>query len=172
LNPSELIALNLTVEQLPTVDATLNALAAILLLVGWVQIKTRRERAHKISMLSAFVVSIVFLGCYLVYHYSVGSVRFEGPPAVRPVYFTILITHVVLAATVPFLAGITIFLGLSDRRAKHRQWARWTFPIWLYVSITGVVIYVMLYHLYPGPGPNPIIDGATGVLSAAENPRS
>jgi len=150
--------LNFTIEQLPAVNATLNALATILLVCGWTLIKTRRERAHKIVMLSAFAVSVVFLACYLVYHYHVGSVPFAGPGAVRVVYLTMLATHVVLAATVPFLAGITIFLGLTDRRKRHRQLARWTFPIWLYVSVTGVVIYVMLYHVYPPAGQEPIID--------------
>ena len=91
-------------------------------------------------MLSAFAVSIVFLTCYLIYHcHKLASVEFQGPAGVRPVYYTILITHVVLAATVPFLAGITIYLGLADRRQEHRRLARWTFPIWLYVSVTGVV---------------------------------
>ena len=139
------------VEQLPLVNATLNGLAAVLLVAGWALIKRGRERAHKITMLTAFGVSCVFLTCYLVYHYHVGSVPFTGPPVVRAAYLTILLTHVVLAATVPFLAGTTIYLGLSDRRQRHRQLARWTLPIWLYVSVTGVVIYVMLYHLYPPP---------------------
>lgn len=130
----------------------------MLLVVGWVLIKSRRELAHKWCMLSAFAVSVVFLVCYLVYHYHVGSVRFQGPPAVRVAYLTMLASHIVLAATVPVLAGITIYLGLKDRRHKHRQFARWTFPIWLYVSVTGVLIYVMLYHLYPAPALNPIID--------------
>jgi uncharacterized membrane protein YozB (DUF420 family) len=143
---------NFTVEQLPAVNATLNALATVLLVTGWLLIKARRERAHKITMLSAFAVSCAFLACYLVYHYHVGSVPFAGPAAVRAVYLVILLTHIVLAVTVPFLAGITIYLGLADRRKKHRQLARWTFPIWLYVSVTGVVIYVMLYHLYPPAG--------------------
>lgn len=144
--------MNFSVEQLPAVNATLNALATVLLVVGWLLIKTRRETAHKITMCSAFAVSIVFLACYLVYHYHVGSVRFTGPSGVRAVYLAILVSHIVLAATVPFLATITIYLGLSDRRARHRQFARWTLPIWLYVSITGVVVYVMLYQLYPHPG--------------------
>ena len=110
-------------------------------------------------MLAAFGVSVLFLICYLAYHFQVGSVRFQGPPAVRAVYLTILITHVILAATVPVLAGVTIYLGLKDRRRKHRQWARWTFPIWLYVSVTGVVIYLMLYQLYPPPADTAIIRG-------------
>jgi uncharacterized membrane protein YozB (DUF420 family) len=162
--------LNTTVEQLPTVNATLNGLAAILLVVGWLQIKTHRERAHKILMLTAFGVSIAFLTCYLIYHFQVGSVPFEGPPAVRPVYYTILITHVILAITVPFLASITIYLGLKDRRIKHRQLARWTFPIWLYVSVTGVVVYVMLYHLYPAASKAPIMSPSTDVSAASEIP--
>ena len=148
----------------------LNALAAILLLVGWAQIKTGRERAHKISMLSAFAVSIAFLGCYLVYHFVRGHVPFEGPQELRGVYYTMLITHVLLAATVPFLAGVTIYLGLKDRRAKHRQLARWTFPIWLYVSITGVVIYVTLYHLYPASHEKFIIEHSPRSSAAAGIP--
>lgn len=147
--------MSFSVEQLPTVNASLNALAAVLLVVGWLLIKARREQAHKWAMLSAFAVSIVFLVCYLVYHFQVGSVRFQGPPGVRSVYLAILLTHIVLAAAVPVLAVITIYYGLRDRRAAHRRIARWTFPIWLYVSITGVVIYVMLYHLYP-----PLQEGA------------
>jgi len=161
--------LNITVQQLPAVDAALNGLAAILLVAGWVMIKRRREQAHKYLMLSAFGVSIAFLGCYLVYHFHVRSVPFTGPPAVRPIYYLILITHVVLAATVPVLASVTIYLGLKDRRLKHRQWARWTFPIWLYVSITGVVIYAMLYHLFPGPSEGLIIEGAAADTPAAQS---
>ena len=161
--------MNFTTEELPSVNAALNALSAVLLIVGWTLIRLRHERAHKGVMLSAFVVSIVFLACYLVYHYQVGSVKFQGPTGVRAVYLVILLSHVVLAAAVPFLAGITIYLGLRDRRQKHRQLARWTFPIWLYVSLTGVVIYVMLYHVYPAPGQTSIIDpspqGSSAVLT-------
>jgi putative membrane protein len=139
------------VEDLPAVNAALNGLATVLLTTGWLLIKRRQERAHKWTMVTAFAVSCVFLACYLVYHYRVGSVRFQGPPNVRAVYLTILVTHVVLAATVPFLASTTIYLALRDHRHRHRQVARWTLPIWLYVSVTGVVIYVMLYHVYPSP---------------------
>lgn len=141
--------MDFALEDLPAVNAGLNALATALLATGWVLIKRRRERAHKWTMLAAFAVSCVFLACYLVYHARVGSVRFEGPSNVRSVYLVILVTHIVLAAAVPFLAAATIYLGLRDRRHRHRQVARWTLPIWLYVSITGVVIYAMLYHLYP-----------------------
>jgi uncharacterized membrane protein YozB (DUF420 family) len=162
------LILNLTVHELPAVNATLNALAAVILVVGWLQIKAGHERAHKISMFAAFAVSIAFLTCYLVYHFQVGSVPFTGPAEVRPVYFAILLTHVVLAMTVPFLASITIYLGLKDRRAQHRRLARWTFPIWLYVSITGVVIYVMLYHLYAPTSEAFIMHPSSSVSAAVE----
>jgi putative membrane protein len=159
---------NFHVEQLPAVNATLNALAGVLLVIGWVLIKSRRERAHKITMLSAFAVSAVFLACYLVYHFQVRHVPFEGPDSVRPVYYAILISHVVLAATVPFLAGTTIYLGLADRRQKHRRLARWTLPIWLYVSVTGVIVYAMLYQIYPAQ-PAALIMGGGEVSAVSES---
>lgn len=143
------------IEILPTVNASLNALATLLLVYGYGQIRRGNERRHKQAMLTAFAVSVLFLLCYLSYHqlryleFGSGHVAFAGPDWVRPVYYAILATHLVLAAAVPFLAFWTIYLGLKDRRVRHRQVARWTFPIWLYVSVTGVVIYWMLYHLYP-----------------------
>jgi len=140
-------------EALPAVDAALNAVATVLLLAGYVLIKRRRERAHKLTMLSAFGVSVAFLSCYLWYHFGVlkgeRGTPFAGPPPISYVYYALLISHVLLAALVPFLALTTIFLGLRDRRAAHRRLARWTYPIWLYVSVTGVLIYVALYHIYP-----------------------
>ncbi len=147
----------MTVQDLPTLNAILNATATVLLVTGLVLIKRRRERAHKAVMLSAFCVSVVFLCSYLVYHTHLmyhtqaGHMEFTGGPPVSYLYFAILVSHVVLAAIVPFLAMLTIYWGLRDRRDKHRKMARWTFPIWLYVSITGVVIYLMLYVLYPAP---------------------
>ena len=100
-------------------------------------------------MVAAFTISILFLVSYLFYHAQVGSVRFHGQGPVRALYFTILISHTILAVTVPFLAGRTLYLGLKRQDDRHRSIARWTYPIWLYVSITGVIVYVMLYHLYP-----------------------
>lgn len=135
--------------RLPTLNASLNALAAVLLLVGYGLIRRRRERAHKWVMIAALGVSAAFLVSYLVYHYHHGSERFQGPPVVRALYLSMLASHVVLAAGVPVLAGWTIYLGLRDRRASHRRLARWTLPIWWYVSLTGVVIYLMLYVLFP-----------------------
>jgi putative membrane protein len=144
------------VEILPHVNASLNALATLLLIVGYVQIKRRQEIAHKWTMLACFGVSAVFLACYLTYHFNIpgGSKHFPRypPAAIRYSYYALLLTHVVLAASVPFLAVITIWLGLADRRRAHRKLAWWTFPIWLYVSITGVVVYLMLYQLYPPQG--------------------
>jgi uncharacterized membrane protein YozB (DUF420 family) len=142
---------------LPHVNASLNALATVLLLLGYAQIKRGRELAHTRTMLACFGVSVLFLACYLTYHWGLhhyhGSAgrRFPEypPPQVRYAYLSILLTHVVLAAAVPFLAVATIWLGLRDHRAWHRRLARWTFPIWLYVSVTGVIVYLMLYQLYP-----------------------
>lgn len=133
---------------LATLNASLNGLATVLLVTGYVLIKRRNERAHKNVMLAAFVVSSVFLVSYLAYHAQVGSVTFQGSDAAKAFYYPLLISHVLLAATVPVLAIWTIVLGLKDRREKHRRLARWTFPIWLYVSVTGVLIYVLLYHVF------------------------
>ncbi len=139
----------LGVHDLPIVNATLNATATVLLLIAYSFIRQRKIEAHKRTMLTAFAVSCVFLVCYLVYHYNVGSVKFDKPGWVRTVYLVILFTHTVLAATVPFLAIITLRRGLKREDARHRKIARWTFPIWLYVSVTGVVVYVLLYQVRP-----------------------
>jgi uncharacterized membrane protein YozB (DUF420 family) len=149
-----LAAIGFSYLDLPAINALLNATATVLLVAGLVLIKSGRPEAHKRTMLSAFVVSVLFLVCYLAYHYQLklatgeSGRRFGGGPPISYIYYTILISHVLLAVAVPVLALRTIFLGLRQRWDAHRRWARWTFPIWLYVSITGVVIYVMLYHLY------------------------
>lgn len=132
---------------LPTVNAALNATAAVLLVWGYTLIRRKRIQAHRKVMTAAFVTSCLFLVCYLIYHYQVGSVRFQKTGAIRTVYLSILATHTVLAAAVPVLAIITLRRGLAARYDKHRRIAHWTLPIWLYVSVTGVVVYVMLYHL-------------------------
>lgn len=134
------------VSKLPAINASLNALATCLLILGYVMIKLRYVRVHASIMLTSFGVSIVFLGTYLLYHYFAGSKRFEGVGLVRPVYFAILISHVVLAAVVPVLAVMTIYRALKAQWQQHLRIARITFPIWLYVSVTGVIIYGMLYH--------------------------
>jgi putative membrane protein len=135
-----------TVHDLPAVNASLNALSGILLTIGYVLIRKRRIAQHRAVMIAAFITSSIFLACYLVYHAQVGSVHFERQGFVRPLYFSILITHITLAAAVPPLAIITLTLGLRGRYDKHRRLARWTWPIWMYVSVTGVLVYVLLYQ--------------------------
>ena len=132
---------------LPTVNAALNATSAVLLIIGWVLIRRRNVAAHRAMMIAAFSCSVLFLISYLVYHFQVGSVKFQGTGVVRTVYFSILLTHTVLAAAVPFLALITLIRALRERFDRHRAIARWTLPIWLYVSVTGVAVYWMLYRM-------------------------
>jgi putative membrane protein len=134
------------IHTLPSVNASLNALAAVLLVWGYTLIRRKRIQTHRKVMTAAFTTSCLFLVCYLVYHAQVGTVPFQKPGAIRAVYLSILATHTVLAATVPVLAIITLRRGLAARFDPHRRIARWTLPIWLYVSVTGVVD-VMLYHL-------------------------
>jgi len=139
--------MKLTLADLPTLNAALNATSAVLLLLGWGLILRRKIDAHRRAMLSAFGCSIVFLVSYLVYHFEVGSVKFQGTGTARTVYFAVLLTHTVLAAAVPFLAAITLSRALARRLDRHKRIARWTLPIWLYVSVTGVVVYWMLYQM-------------------------
>ena len=136
----------MSVHDLPAVNASLNALSGVLLLLGFTLIHRRRVELHRKVMIAAFATSSLFLICYVIYHAQVGSVPFPRQGFVRPLYFTILITHVILAATVPPLAIITLTRGLKGRYPQHRRIARWTFPIWLYVSVTGVLVYVLLYQ--------------------------
>jgi uncharacterized membrane protein YozB (DUF420 family) len=138
---------NLDYTVLPAVNATLNSIATVFLSVGWMFIRRGQIARHRACMLSAFATSALFLISYLVYHANVGSVPFQGRGPVRVVYFTILITHIILAALILPLALVTLSRALSRRFDRHRAIARWTLPIWLYVSITGVIIYVMLYRL-------------------------
>jgi len=135
-----------TVHDLPAVNASLNALSGILLACGYTLMRQRRIELHRRFMIAAFAASSLFLVCYVIYHAQVGSVPFPRQGFVRLVYFVILITHVVMAATVPPLAIITLTRGLKGRYPQHRRIARWTFPIWMYVSVTGVLVYVLLYQ--------------------------
>lgn len=134
-------------RHLPTLNASLNALAAGLLLLGYAAIRSGRREVHRRLMLAALCTSAAFLASYLVYHFQVGSVRFTGQGTVRALYLSILLTHTVLAAASVPLVGATLFKALSGRFESHRRWARWTLPVWAYVSVTGVVIYWMLYRL-------------------------
>ena len=146
------------IHQLPHVNAALNSLAALLLVIGYVLIKQGRIDAHRNVMLAAFGTSVVFLACYLAHkiglyaEYGRWNNSFDVKTygiVVRNIYFSILLPHLMLAITVPFLASWTIYLGLTDQRKRHNYWAWRTFPIWMFVSITGVIVYVMLYQLYP-----------------------
>ena len=142
----------MSVRHLPSLNAALNGTSALLLLLGYRFIRRRAIRAHRACMLAAFTVSSVFLVSYVVYHAQVGSVHFPGTGSVRGMYFGILITHTILAALVPPLAIVTLYRALRGKFERHRRLARWTFPIWLYVSITGIVVYLMLYQMkVPGP---------------------
>jgi|SRR5450759_685226 uncharacterized membrane protein YozB (DUF420 family) len=136
----------MSIHDLPAVNASLNATSGVLLLIGYILIRTRRIEQHRKVMIAAFAASSLFLVCYVIYHAQVGSVPFPRHGFVRPLYFTILITHVTLAFAVPPLAIVTLTRGLRGRFAQHRRIARWTLPIWLYVSVTGVLVYVLLYQ--------------------------
>jgi uncharacterized membrane protein YozB (DUF420 family) len=137
----------IAIADLPAVNATLNAIAAILLTCGYVMIRRRRIETHRRFMLAAFATSALFLLSYVIYHANIGSKPFTGQGAIRTVYFTILLTHVVLAAVILPMAIITLTHALRARFEKHVPIARWTLPLWLYVSVTGVVVYWMLYRL-------------------------
>lgn len=132
----------------PQINATLNGTTAVLLLVGRNFIRHGRMAAHRAVMIAAFVLSTLFLTSYLYYHYHVGSVRFQGQGWSRPFYFSILISHTTLAVVIVPMVIITLSRALRERFDRHRAIARWTFPLWMYVSVTGVIVYFMLYHLF------------------------
>jgi len=135
----------MTTSELPALNATLNSLAALLLLAGWRFIRHQHRGAHRAAMLSAVLVSTLFLTSYVIYHANAGSRPFKGIGPVRTLYFTILITHVILAAAIVPMVFITASRALKGRFDRHVRIARWTLPLWIYVSVTGVVIYAMLY---------------------------
>ena len=139
----------MNVSDLPALNATLNSLASAFLLIGFIFIRRKMIRQHRAMMLAAFVTSGLFLVSYLAYHFSAHMItRFQGAGIARTVYFALLISHSVLAVAVPPMAIMTLFRGLKMNVAKHRALARWTLPIWLYVSVTGVAVYLMLYHIH------------------------
>ena len=137
----------MSVSDLPALNATLNATSAVLLSIGWWLIRRGRVEQHRKVMITAFCTSIAFLVSYLAYHAEVGTVRFTRQGPIRVVYFSILLTHTVLAAAIVPLVLITLSRGLKRQDARHRAIARWTMPIWLYVSVTGVIVYLMLYRM-------------------------
>jgi uncharacterized membrane protein YozB (DUF420 family) len=136
------------ITDLPALNAALNASSGVLLIIGYVLIRRRRFRAHRAVMLAAFGMSTLFLISYLIYHANAGSRPFTGQGPIRAVYFTILITHIILAALIVPMALVTLSRGLRGRFDRHVAIARWTLPIWLYVSVTGVLVYLMLYQVY------------------------
>jgi putative membrane protein len=135
-------------SEFPAINASLNGACTVFLLLGYVFIRSRKILQHKICMLSAFTCSIIFLGCYLYFHFNAGIVHFGGEGWIRPVYFTLLVSHTMLAITIVPLAIITLSYALRDQFTSHMKIAHWTFPLWLYVSITGVIIYWLLYIAY------------------------
>lgn len=151
---------------LAPLNSVLNSVAAILLLGGFIFIRKGRMRAHRACMISAVFVSTAFLISYLTYHYHVGDVRFQGHGWVRPVYFTILISHVTLAVVILPLIAITLWRALGGRFPAHRVIARVTWPLWMYVSVTGVIVYLMCYQLYP-PGYRTVIASASPISAAS-----
>lgn len=136
-------------SDLPALNATLNGLTATLLSVGYVFIRRGREGAHRACMIAALLLSVAFLTSYLVYHFNVGSIQFTAEGWVRPVYFSILLSHAVLAVVVVPLVVVTVVRAFRRRFERHRRVARWTLPVWLYVSVTGVLVYLMLYRWFP-----------------------
>ncbi len=138
----------MTLRDLPTVNALLNATAALLLVAGWRLVRAGRREAHRRVMLAACACSLLFLVSYLVYHFEAGSVRFPGSGGARTFYLAVLLSHTVLAAILPVLVLITLWRALASRFDRHRRIARWTLPIWLYVSVTGVIVYWMLYRMH------------------------
>jgi uncharacterized membrane protein YozB (DUF420 family) len=140
----------IALADLPALNAFFNVVSAALLAAGYAQIRRGRVRLHRNLMQTAFAVSVLFLISYLTYHYNVGAISFRGEGWVRLLYFFILITHIILAALVPVLALITLYRAWRGQFARHRRMARWTLPIWLYVSVTGVLVYLFLYQFFPG----------------------
>ncbi len=150
------------VYQLPAANAILNGTSAVFLLTGYTMIRRGKIFAHRICMITAFTCSTLFLCGYLYYHFTIGLVRFGGEGWIRPVYFTILTTHTILAIVIVPLVLITLTRALRSQFPRHRAIARWTFPLWLYVSITGVIIYFLLYRLYP-----PRMPGTLALLASS-----
>jgi uncharacterized membrane protein YozB (DUF420 family) len=139
----------MTLSDLPAVNASLNALSAVFLTMGFVFIKRQKQTAHRNCMITACCTSLLFLTCYVIYHAHAGRTVFKNPEWFRPIYLTLLLTHTVLAVTIVPMVIVTLSRALRQRFDRHKQIARWTWPMWMYVSVTGVLIYFLLYHIYP-----------------------
>lgn len=146
----------MTIQDMPTINASLNGLSAVFLTIGYVLIKRGRKDGHRNCMVAALITSTIFLACYLTYHEllrrTTGShgTPFAGEGIVRVIYFTILISHIILAVVIVPMVIITVVYAIRKRWESHKRLARWTWPLWMYVSVTGVIVYLMLYHLFPG----------------------
>jgi putative membrane protein len=139
----------MSLSDLPAVNAFLNGTSAILLTAGYVFIRKNKKEAHRNCMVAAFVTSVLFLTCYLIYHYHAGRTEFRNPQWFRPIYLAILISHTILAVAIVPMVLVTLNRAIKERFELHKKIARWTWPVWMYVSITGVVIYLLLYQIFP-----------------------
>ena len=139
----------MTIQDLPTLNACLNTLSAVFLTIGFVKIRKGQKIAHRNSMIAALCTSALFLTFYLIYHYNVGHTSFQDPSWFRPYYLVVLASHVILAAAIVPLILITVIWAAKGKFEKHRKIARWTWPLWMYVSVTGVLVYFLLYHIFP-----------------------
>ncbi|HET8676871.1 MAG TPA: DUF420 domain-containing protein [Blastocatellia bacterium] len=139
----------MSLRMLPTLNAILNATSGILIIIGYVMIRRGKINAHRACMIGAVTASIIFLISYLIYHFNVGATRFAGTGWSRPFYFTVLVSHTILAVVLAPVVVVTLRRALKGDFKRHRKIARWTFPMWIYVSITGVLVYFMLYHWFP-----------------------
>jgi len=142
----------MTLSDLPAVNAALNTLSTIFLTCGYVFIRRQRQVAHRNCMIGAVISSTLFLTCYLIYHYNAGRTVFRDPAWFRPIYLTILLTHTILAVVIVPMVLTTLYRAATRQFERHKKIARWTWPIWMYVSITGVIIYFLLYHIFPQAG--------------------
>lgn len=142
----------MTLSDLPAVNAALNTLSTIFLTCGYVFIRRQRQVAHRNCMIGAVISSALFLTCYLIYHYNAGRTVFRDPAWFRPIYLTILLTHTILAVVIVPMVLTTLYRAATRQFDRHKKIARWTWPIWMYVSITGVIIYFLLYHIFPQAG--------------------
>jgi putative membrane protein len=139
----------MTIHDLPAVNATLNGLSAVFLMTGYVFIRRGNQTAHRNSMVAALITSAIFLTCYLIYHFNAGRTEFREPQSFRPYYLALLLTHTVLAVVIVPLIATTMSRAIRARYDLHKKIARWTWPLWMYVSVTGVIIYLILYKIYP-----------------------
>lgn len=157
----------MSIENFPVLNASLNAASTVFIAAGWWFIRRERKSPHIACMVSALITSTAFLTCYLIYHFNVGSVKFTATGAVRGIYYSILLTHVILAIVIVPMVVLTVVPALRQRFDRHRRMGRWTMPLWLYVSVTGVIVYFMLYQWFPSDELKTRLRKPTAAISAA-----